>query len=487
MGKITKWRVDRLACPEMRPDRRKLWDLLGDSRYRFWLDGGSKTNQGADNGFTYFAWGEPVWVFHGKNGRGEIRTKNGTVEKISFDDPTDVLRNLLGKGAVAGKAFGGGAVGFWGYECARYFERALDPGERSKKSPGTVPDFVWVLPPFWARWDPRGTVHLLSQRDSASPKDYNLLESWREKISGLPAEKRKTPPEKRGSFPEVLRAISKRRRADYEKKVRRIQRYIAAGDIYQANLTQRLEWAWGKGTRDPADFFDALRALNPSPYAALMQFDDFSLASCSPELLLRVRGDRAETRPIAGTRPRGATRREDRALSGELLLNEKERAEHVMLLDLERNDLGRVCRPGTVRVTEKMVLEKYSHVIHIVSHVEGRLKERQDGLHAMRALFPGGTITGCPKIRCMEILEELEREPRGPFFGSAGWIGFDGGMDLNILIRTALIQGNRLRLRVGAGIVADSVPAKEFEETLHKARALAAAYELCRRRTNGLS
>jgi anthranilate/para-aminobenzoate synthase component I len=251
-----------------------------------------------------------------------------------------------------------------------------------------------------------------------------------------------------------------------------VKRFIAAGDIYQANLSHRLDFPW-KG--DPADFFDALRRLNPSPYAALMEFPGFTLASASPELLLKVRGDRAETRPIAGTRPRGSTPTEDERLSGELLLNEKERAEHIMLVDLERNDLGRVCRPGTVEVSERMVLEKYSHVTHIVSHVQGRLAPGYDGLDAVRALFPGGTITGCPKIRCMEILQELEKESRGPFYGSAGWMGGNGDLDLNILIRTALFRKGRVSLRVGAGIVADSVPSKEYEETLHKARALTAA------------
>jgi anthranilate/para-aminobenzoate synthase component I len=195
---------------------------------------------------------------------------------------------------------------------------------------------------------------------------------------------------------------------------------------------------------------------------------------------LRVRGGRVVTRPIAGTRPRGRSRKEDERLAGELLLSPKERAEHIMLVDLERNDLGRVCRPGSVRVSERLALERYSHVTHIVSQVEGRLAPGLDGLDAFKALFPGGTITGCPKVRCMEILADLERAPRGPFYGAAGWIAPRGDMELNILIRTALLREGRMSLRVGAGIVADSDPAREWRETGHKARALLAAHEAVR-------
>ena len=210
-------------------------------------------------------------------------------------------------------------------------------------------------------------------------------------------------------------------RRRYLAKTRRIQRYIAAGDIYQANLTHRLDFSWPP-TSSPENLFDVLRHINPSPYAALMVFPDFSLVSTSPELLLRVRGRHVETRPIAGTRPRGGSLEGDQKLSGELFLSPKERAEHIMLVDLERNDLGRVCETGTVKVSDRMALEKYSHVMHIVSQVEGRLRPGTDGFHAVKALFPGGTITGCPKIRCYQILQELEEGPRGPFFGSAGWI-----------------------------------------------------------------
>ncbi len=268
-------------------------------------------------------------------------------------------------------------------------------------------------------------------------------------------------------------------RKRYIKSVHKIKQYIAAGDIYQANLSQRFEVpldipGW--------EYFDRLRKLNPAPYACYMKFpksgagtSGWELSGCSPELLIKKRGQRVETRPIAGTRPRGRNPGQDRRMSSELLLSEKERAEHVMLVDLERNDLGRVCVPGSVRVTESMAIERYSHVMHIVSHVAGTLRPSVDFFRAVEAVFPGGTITGCPKIRCMEILDELEPVKRGMFFGSAGWFGFQGDGELNLLIRTGIVQDGRLFLQTGSGIVADSDPDKEYEESLHKARALLTA------------
>jgi anthranilate/para-aminobenzoate synthase component I len=211
--------------------------------------------------------------------------------------------------------------------------------------------------------------------------------------------------------------------------------------------------------------------VNPSPFAGLLHFDEVSLISCSPERLIKLRDRKAETRPIAGTRPRGASSSADRELIGELLASEKERAEHLMLVDLERNDLGRVCEFGTVQVDEFMTIEQYSHVSHIVSNVSGRLRPDATPFDVIRATFPGGTITGVPKIRCMEIIEELEPVRRGPYTGSFGYIGWNGDLDLNIIIRTLVLCGRHGYLQVGAGIVADSDPDKEYEETLHKAQA----------------
>jgi para-aminobenzoate synthetase component 1 len=248
---------------------------------------------------------------------------------------------------------------------------------------------------------------------------------------------------------------------EFESMVVRCKEYIAAGDIYQANLSQRLSAPMHNA--DPLRLYSLLRDINPSPFAAYLDFGDLQLVSSSPERLVRLREGIADTRPIAGTRRKGRDVAEERTLSAELLMNEKERAEHIMLLDLERNDLGRVCEYGTVEVDEMMVVEDYSHVIHIVSNVRGTLARERDCFDLVRAVFPGGTITGVPKVRCMEIIDELEPVSRGPYTGSIGYLSNAGDMDLNIIC---------------AGFVADSVPDQEYFETLQKAEALKKALEM---------
>jgi anthranilate/para-aminobenzoate synthase component I len=252
--------------------------------------------------------------------------------------------------------------------------------------------------------------------------------------------------------------------------VRRCKEYIAAGDIYQANLSQRLSAKIADA--DPLRLYALLREINPSPFAALLDFGDMQLVSSSPERLIRLCDGIADTRPIAGTRRRGNDNVERQELSVELLTNEKERAEHIMLLDLERNDLGRVCSYGSVQVDEMMVIEDYSHVIHIVSNVRGELAKGKDCFDLIQAVFPGGTITGVPKVRCMEIIDELEPVARGPYTGSIGYISNAGDMDLNIVIRTFVIKDGTAHIQVGAGIVADSDPEREYFETLQKGEAL---------------
>ena len=253
--------------------------------------------------------------------------------------------------------------------------------------------------------------------------------------------------------------------------VRRALEYIAAGDVYQANLSRG--WSGRSASVvDPAALYRALRAANPSPFAALLRDGDFSVISSSPERLVCAHGGVVSTRPIAGTRPRGASPERDAALIESLLNNEKERAEHVMLIDLERNDLGRVCLGGSVRVDEYMTVESYAHVHHIVSNVSGLKLEAATPLQIVRAMFPGGTITGCPKVRCMEIIAELEGTGRGAYTGSIGYINRDGGCDFNILIRTITAHANEIGFRAGAGIVADSNAAHELAETRAKAEGL---------------
>jgi len=259
---------------------------------------------------------------------------------------------------------------------------------------------------------------------------------------------------------------------EFKWMVERAKVYIRRGDIFQANLSHRLEAPY---TGSPYLLYEHLRHINPSPFASFFDFGDFSIVSSSPERLVRKNGEWIETRPIAGTRPRGKDSFDDMKKRIELLLSEKERAEHLMLIDLERNDLGRVCDFGTIRVNEMMALEEYSHVIHIVSNIRGRLKGKSGFFEILRALFPGGTITGVPKVRCMEIIDELEPLARGIYTGSIGYLGFNGEMDLNLVIRTFILKEGEAYIQVGSGIVADSDPLKEYEESLHKAEALVEA------------
>lgn len=256
--------------------------------------------------------------------------------------------------------------------------------------------------------------------------------------------------------------------------VNRIKQYIVEGDVFQVNLSR----SWNgelQSTESPDNIYQRLRDRNPAPFAGLAVIDDVAIISSSPERLVRVSEGWLETRPIAGTRPRGNHDQADQALREELLAHPKEQAEHIMLIDLERNDLGRVCIPGTIEVNELMVPESYAHVHHIVSNVRGRLRDGVTPGEIIRAVFPGGTITGCPKVRCMEIISELEAVGRSAYTGSMGYLNHDGSMDLNILIRTIIQQGNAICLRAGAGIVADSVPEKELEETRAKARGMVLA------------
>jgi len=259
--------------------------------------------------------------------------------------------------------------------------------------------------------------------------------------------------------------------AEFIHSVNRIHEYILDGDVFQVNLSRN--WTGvAADTLDPAFLYQLLGQKNPAPFAGLSNFDGAAIVSSSPERLVEVRGRSVQTRPIAGTRPRGAGARQDAALSEELIAHPKERAEHIMLIDLERNDLGRVCKPGSVEVDELMVLESYAHVHHIVSNVRGELADNATPVDVIRALFPGGTITGCPKVRCMEIVAELEATGRGFYTGSMGYLGKNGNMDLNILIRSMFVRDNTLEFRTGAGIVADSVPEGEVKETEAKAKGL---------------
>lgn len=278
----------------------------------------------------------------------------------------------------------------------------------------------------------------------------------------------------RTTLPMVLDELRAEPAADFERSVERIKEYLVAGDVFQVNLSR----GWSghiDGASDPVRIYRDLRAANPSPFGGFMLHGARALLSSSPERLVEVRGRQVQTRPIAGTHPRGEDPEQDRRLAEDMLAHPKEQAEHIMLIDLERNDLGRVCEAGSVEVDELMVLESYAHVHHIVSNVRGTLRAGMRPVDVIRAVFPGGTITGCPKVRCMEIIAELEGQGRGFYTGSMGYLDRHGNLDLNILIRSMLVAPGRLSFRTGAGIVADSDPRREVAETVHKARGLLAA------------
>jgi anthranilate synthase component 1 len=349
--------------------------------------------------------------------------------------------------------FTGGWLLYLGYELAS----EIEPRLRLPRSADPVIALAIRAPAAWIRDRATGQAWLVAEAGYEA-----LLDEFEGRVQGL-----EEPLSTCGA--EFL--IEEEESEAFLGSVRQALKYIAAGDVYQANLSRG--WQGRAAPQvDPVRIYQRLRATNPSPFAALLRFEDFALLSSSPERLLSIRGNIVSTRPIAGTRPRGATPEADAALVRSLLDNEKERAEHVMLIDLERNDLGRVCVGGSVRVDEYMSVETYAHVHHIVSNVSGRLRSGVSPVGVIRALFPGGTITGCPKVRCMEIIAELEGVGRGAYTGSVGYLNRDGGCDLNILIRTITAQGGLFKFRAGAGIVADSSPAQELAETRAKAEGL---------------
>ncbi len=370
--------------------------------------------------------------------------------------------------------FWGGWVGYFAYDMAKRFENI----SCSFKNGLNLPDlyFFQVERLFVYDHHSQTLKYILSEKTDQNPeihykravKEIQEMAEWIHCL-GDTLQKPFNIHSKSKPFNEENSLQSNMNATRYMNMVRSAKLYIEAGDIYQANLAQCFQMNF---EGDSFELYLKLREINPSPFSGFLKFKDFSIVSSSPERLLKLEGNRLETRPIAGTRPRGKTLEEDQSLGSELLLNEKEKAEHLMLVDLERNDLGRICDYGTVKVTDLMFLEKYSHVTHIVSNITGKIRNEIQLSDIIQALFPGGTITGCPKIRCMEIIDELEPEKRGPYSGSFGYIGFNRNMDLNIIIRTLIIMDGKAYFHVGAGIVADSIPEREYQETLVKAAAM---------------
>jgi len=385
----------------------------------------------------------------------------------------------------------GGVIGYWSYDVARTLEKLPEIAEDDLGLPAYLFqrfEELWIADhaenavymAVHARVEP-GTdeATLLRLHRTSRERAEEMGRQWIDWLSigesAANVERKARMMEKMAgdrmqidieSLPGLSMSMGK---AEYEEAVRRIQRYIGQGDVFQVNLAMRQSRPLSVA---PETLYEWLRVVNPSPYMGMLRTPSFSLVSASPELLVKVQGRRLSTRPIAGTRRRGRTPEEDRALEDELLGSEKERAEHVMLVDLERNDLGRVAEYGTVKVPELLTVERYSHVMHLVSQVEAKLADGKDALDALAAAFPGGTITGAPKIRTMEIIEELEPTRRGPYTGSIGWIDYSGNMEFNIIIRTIAVQDGVCHIQAGAGIVIDSVPEREFYESLNKAKAL---------------
>ncbi len=377
--------------------------------------------------------------------------------------------------------FTGGAVGFFGYDASPWFEPALQDvwrqfdGQQDPRDEAAFMLFDTVL-----AFDHVKHRILLIANARISPSDdlASLYQFANARLDFLQRELEQahTQPIAAGgdqTAPPAVRALTTRE--DFERHVRTAQEYIARGDIYQVVLSQRFEVDL---EADPFSVYRALRHVNPSPYMYFTRVGDLSIVGSSPEMLVRVEGGQAETHPIAGTRPRGATHEEDLRLGEELKRDEKERSEHVMLVDLGRNDLGRVCAYGSVRVPQFMTLERYSHVMHLVSRVVGTLDDRADRLDALVSCFPAGTVSGAPKIRAMEIIAELEGRPRGVYAGAVGYLDFAGNLDCCIAIRTVWMHGGTAYVQAGAGIVADSHPSTEYEESLNKARAVLRALEL---------
>lgn len=404
---------------------------------------------------------DPFLIVRSRGRRVEVADASGSA--VLDADPFAIIQALLRHHRVAPirtlPPFLGGAIGYFAYDLGRVLERLPTLARDAAALPDLDLGFYeWVL----------AADHVTGQNWL-----IRAIFPWRDATAGLPEMERilrQAPAPIADGSPRPQRLRSNVRRADYLDAVRRAQAYIAAGDVYQVNLSHRLEGRW-RGPTWP--LYERLRAASPVPYGAYFALGNVTILSASPERFLQLapEGEHVEARPIKGTRPRGATPSEDQALATDLLSSEKDRAENLMIVDLLRNDLGKVCQVGSVRVPELFSLEPYTTVWQMVSAITGTLRPELDAIHLLRACFPGGSVTGCPKIRAMEIIEELEPERRGIYCGSIGCLSFTGAMDTSITIRTLVVAGQRLHLQVGGAIVADSDPEAEYAETIAKARA----------------
>jgi len=434
----------------------------------------------------------PSLLFRADSREGVI-TRSGAETRLPVaprpegPDPLDIVKNLLSEYQVARvpglPGFFGGAVGYLSYDMVRFFEK-LPPAARDELS---LPDCYFMFTDTLVIFDhvrQRMKVVCNASISDDPGRDYSTAVA---RIDGIIASLDRSLPEEKGfsASPQSCQAspalVSNFTPDGFMQAVSDAKEYIAAGDAFQIVVSQRFR---RPTTAEPFSVYRALRTMNPSPYMFYLDFGAFQLVGSSPEMLVRLEDGHAETRPIAGTRPRGASEEEDETISASLLADPKERAEHVMLVDLGRNDLGRVCRFGTVNVPLKMGVEKYSHVVHIVSSVQGELAAGQDAFSLLRACFPAGTLSGAPKVRAMEIINELEGLQRGPYGGAVGYFSFTGNMDTCITIRTVLLADGVAYMQSGAGIVADSDPGYEYRETLKKMEVLGKALSVAEAQSN---
>ena len=412
-------------------------------------------------------------VAHGRN--VEVLKNNEVVEAVQDMNPLDFVQDYQRRFKVPPyqglPRFTGGLAGYFGYETVRYIERRL--ADTVKADHINVPDVLLMVSEELAVVDNlSGKLYFIVY---ANPAEANAYNNARTRLADLIKRLRQSVAIPESHPMPANEAVSEFGEANFKAAVEKAKRYIFDGDIMQVVLSQRMSQPFAA---PPLSLYRALRSLNPSPYMFYYDMGDHHVVGASPEILVRLEDGTVTARPIAGTRPRGKTREQDLALAEELLADPKERAEHVQLMDLGRNDVGRVAQTGTVKVTDNMMIERYSHVMHIVSNVEGKLKPGMDAIDVLKATFPAGTVSGAPKVRAMEIIDELEPSKRGIYAGAVGYLGFNGDMDVAIAIRTGVIKNNMLYVQAGAGIVADSVPESEWMETQNKARAVLRAAEI---------
>ena len=453
---------------------------IDDGRYSFLLE----SIEGGEKWARYtFLGSTPSEVIRSRGNRVEIISSDGACKSEVTDDPLELVRGYLGRFRPVElpglPRFFGGAVGYLGYDMVRHFETL----KTDKPALIGAFDSYLLITDTIVIFDNVGQkIKVVSNAfldGSTGPEEAYAAAA--EKIEAIIKKLRSPlPPVGAPRSTKRVEFASNMERGEFESAVDKAKEYVRAGDIIQVVLSQRFS---GELTVDPFDIYRVLRTLNPSPYMFFLRLDETLVVGASPEVMVRKEGARTELRPIAGTRPRGATDEEDVRFEEELLADPKERAEHVMLVDLGRNDLGRVCRIGTVKVTELMVVERYSHVMHIVSNVQGELEEGKDSFDVVRATFPAGTLSGAPKVRAMEIIDEMEPARREIYGGAVGYFSFSGNMDMAIAIRTLVVREGRIHLQAGAGIVADSDPSAEYLETVNKAMAVVKAIELAE---NGL-